>query len=102
MTIDFSAQQITAGDIFVDTVPDEEYWHGIIHSGNINKYGFSSTDIDGYIGVPNSSSSHISDGVSGSMGGNFYGPNAEAIGGKFNLSDSVTSTTIEGVFEGSK
>ena len=34
--------------------------------------------------------------------GNFYGSDVEAVGGKFNLSDSVTSTTINGVFEGSR
>jgi len=89
LEMDFGAKNFT-GDISVEI----GNWKAAINSGAITANGFSSTDISA------ATSSSVSD-ITGSMSGKYYGANAEAVGGNFNL-ESTSSGTASGVFGGRK
>ncbi len=84
LNIDFRNQDLT-GNINLDN-----NWHAYINSGDVTTAGFSSTDlING-----NNTNDTIS---SGSLNGNYYGDDAQSVGGTFTL-NSTSNGNIEGVF----
>jgi len=82
LDMDFKNQSFT-GDILIHT----GNWKADITDGSIQTSGFSSTSIE------SASGSSIS-GISGSIDGKFLGPNAEAVGGTFNLNSTSNGTAI--------
>lgn len=68
-------------------------WQAEINSGELRGNGLGSTDISAAAG------SEVQN-IDGSMSGNFFGPNAEAVGGDFALSGDAGSA--EGSFGGTR
>ncbi len=84
LNIDFRNQDLT-GNINLDN-----NWHAYINSGDVTTAGFSSTDlING-----NNTNDTIS---SGSLNGNYYGDDAQSVGGTFTLT-SINEQEAQGVF----
>ena len=59
-------------------------------AGNVHKYGFDSTSVT-------TATESEATGISGSLNGKFYGAEAEAAGGRFNL-NSDNAGSVSGVF----
>lgn len=70
-------------------------WQANISGGQLNPNGFNTTQISSI-----TNSGKVDD-ITGNLTGKYYGPNAEAVGGVFNL-NSNTKGSVSGVFGGSK
>jgi len=92
MSIDFGSQTLSGVMQFQAT--DEPFWKFEITDGLVTPYYFESQSIT------TSSESEV-EGISGTINGNFYGPNVESIGGSFQL-NSISSGPATGVFGGAK
>lgn len=82
LDMDFKNQSFT-GDIHII----DGNWQADITNGTIQTSGFHSTSIESAVG------SSVS-GISGNIDGKFLGPNAEAVGGTFNLNSTSNGTAI--------
>ena len=89
LNIDFSNESFD-GIININ----EGNWKANINSGTVNSSSFSSNDIS------SSADSSVS-GISGDVGGNYYGTQAQSVGGEFNL-NSTSNGTVKGAFGGTK
>lgn len=87
LSIDFGAQSLS-GNLQID----QGNWNATINDGVVVPSGFSTTNISG--------SSDYGDISSGNVIGNFYGDDAQNIGGVFNLNTQTNSA--KGVFGGEK
>ena len=83
LDVNFATQTIN-GNMNVN-----DYWKADI-AGTVSKYGFVADSVTGTANAVNE--------ITGNLSGDFYGPAAEAVGGKFDLTDTVTSDTLQGVF----
>jgi hypothetical protein len=88
LNIDYG-QQTLSGDITVT----QGNWQADITSGTVSPYGFSSSNIV-------SGDGSDVENISGNIDGKYYGPNAENIGGTFQLNSD--SSSVNGVFGGAK
>ena len=87
LNINFGAQSFT-GNMFID----EGNWDASINTGSLNPYNFSSNDIIG--------TSDFGDITSGALSGTYYGPNADSVGGVFELNTDISKAI--GVFGASQ
>ena len=94
VSIDYTSTPTFTGT--VDITDGTKDWSSTI-SGDVSKYGFSGISADGSI---YEDGQYTSTTVIGEMQGKFYGPSADEVGGQFKLSDTGTSTTMNGVFGG--
>ena len=85
LAVDFANNDIT-GNINIT----EGNWQANINSGEITRYGISSSDIS------SAATSSVPD-ITGNMDGNFYGVDAGAVGGTVDLS-SATSGSVSGAY----
>ncbi len=86
LNINFSNQNLN-GNLKIN----EGNWQASINSGDVNEYGFDSNDI--------STSGGDVENISGSLNGDFYGIDANSVGGTFEL-ESTNDGSVEGSFGG--
>lgn len=91
--MDFGNKKLNYADKVSNIYIENGNWNANINSGNINTYGFNSSDISG--------TTNTGTITSGKLDGKFFGPNAEASGGSFSLGNSAGSS-VTGTFGAKK